>query len=351
MKRWAGAGIVGAAAVFLGTIAALGLSAFASGGDEGVASTSEPETQLPATATVERRDLVEVAELDGSVGHGEPWPLAVAPGGIVTWAPPEGTVVRPGEVVLRVDDQPVHLAEGDVPMYRELGPASPRLEGPDVAQLQRFLVAAGFDDEGRLEVDGVLGSATARALEDWQQAVGLPETGRIDRSRLVFVPDAVRVDETLRLGTELGELTVTEAQATITATVASAQSGYVVEGVPAEIGTDGGAVPGTVVAVEEVDDGAGGSSTVATIAPDGDMGDIGETDDEVDVVIRHEVASDVLAVPARALLALAEGGWAVEVVAADGTTTLVGVELGEVVDGTVEITGEVAEGDQVVVPA
>jgi peptidoglycan hydrolase-like protein with peptidoglycan-binding domain len=299
---------------------------------------------------VERRDLVEVAELDGSVSHGEAWPLAVAPGGIVTWAPEAGTVVRPGEVVVRVDEQPVHLAEGDVPMYRELGMASPRLEGPDVTQLQRFLSAAGFDDEGQMEVDGVFGWATARALEDWQEAVGLPETGRIGRSRLVFAPASIRVDETLRVGTELGELPVTEAQPTVTAAVSSAQSSYVVEGATAEIVTDAATVPGTVTAVEEVDDGAGGSSTVATIEPDGDMGDVGETGDEVDVIVRHEVAGEVLAVPARALLALAEGGWAVEVIGTDGTTGLVGVELGEVVDGMAEITGDVAAGDQVVVP-
>jgi peptidoglycan hydrolase-like protein with peptidoglycan-binding domain len=341
--------LIAVAAVCLGTIAAAGLSAFASGREEGEGSTPDAATQPAATAPVERRDLIEVAELDGSVSHRDPWPLAVEPGGIVTWAPPEGTVVQPGEVVLRVDEQPVHLAEGDVPMYRELGPASPRLEGPDVAQLQRFLTAAGFDDEGRLEVDGVFGAATERALEDWQAAVGLPETGRIDRSRLVFVPDAIRVDETLRVGTELAELPVTEAQQTVTATAGSAQSGFVVEGADAEIVTDAGTVPGKVVAVEEVDDGAGGSSTVATIAPDGDLAEVGDTD-EVTVVVRHEVAGDVLAVPARALLALAEGGWAVEVVGPGGTTALVGVELGAVVDGMAEITGEVAEGDEVAVP-
>jgi hypothetical protein len=152
------------------------------------------------------------------------------------------------------------------------------------------------------------------------------------------------------VGTELGELPVTEAQPTVTATVSSAESSFVVEGAAAEIVTDTGTVPGTVVAVEEVDDGAGGSSTVATIAPDNDTDDVGASGDEVTVIVRHEVAGDVLAVPARALLALAEGGWAVEVVGTDGTTGLVGVELGEVVDGMAEVTGDVAEGDHVVVP-
>ena len=58
--------------------------------------------------------------------------------------------------------------------------------------------------------------------------------------------------------------------------------------------------------------------------------------------------------PVNALLALLEGGYAVEVVAADGTTHLVGVETGMFQDGWVEIevpSGGLAEGDKVVVPS
>ena len=59
-------------------------------------------------------------------------------------------------------------------------------------------------------------------------------------------------------------------------------------------------------------------------------------------------AEGVLAVPVEAVLALAEGGYAVEV--DDGTARrLVGVELGVFADGMVEVTGELSPGDQVVV--
>jgi hypothetical protein len=57
-----------------------------------------------------------------------------------------------------------------------------------------------------------------------------------------------------------------------------------------------------------------------------------------------------LAVPVEALLALAEGGYAVERVKADGTTELVAVKLGAFADDKVEVSGDLAEGDQVVVP-
>ena len=73
----------------------------------------------------------------------------------------------------------------------------------------------------------------------------------------------------------------------------------------------------------------------------------------VDVDVASSTAEAVLAVPVEALLALAEGGYAVEVVASDGgegSTRLVAVEVGTFADGLVEVTGDVAPGDVVVVP-
>ena len=59
----------------------------------------------------------------------------------------------------------------------------------------------------------------------------------------------------------------------------------------------------------------------------------------------------MLAVPVNALLALAEGGYAVEV-ERDGRRALVGVETGLFADGQVEVSGQgLAAGDRVVVPA
>jgi len=69
----------------------------------------------------------------------------------------------------------------------------------------------------------------------------------------------------------------------------------------------------------------------------------------VDVNVVTDSAEGVLAVPVTALLALLGGGYAVEV--PDGETTrLVEVSPGMYADGYVEIEGEVAEGDTVVVP-
>jgi hypothetical protein len=70
----------------------------------------------------------------------------------------------------------------------------------------------------------------------------------------------------------------------------------------------------------------------------------------VDVEFVSDGRDDVLSVPIAALLALADGGFAVEV-AANGTSALVPVDTGLFASGRVEITGEgIAEGMSVGVP-
>jgi len=81
----------------------------------------------------------------------------------------------------------------------------------------------------------------------------------------------------------------------------------------------------------------------------------------VDVFVTSEVSQDVLYVPVNALIALAEGGYALEVyngVSEVGVfegisgvdTTYVGVEIGVFTDGFVEVIGNISEGMIVVVP-
>jgi multidrug efflux pump subunit AcrA (membrane-fusion protein) len=70
----------------------------------------------------------------------------------------------------------------------------------------------------------------------------------------------------------------------------------------------------------------------------------------VNVNVKVAAADNVLAVPAEALLALAEGGYAVEVADSSGATHLVGVTVGVFADGMVEIEGDIEAGARVVVP-
>ena len=71
----------------------------------------------------------------------------------------------------------------------------------------------------------------------------------------------------------------------------------------------------------------------------------------VDVEIVSDSVSGVTAVPVSALVALAEGGYAVEVQQSDGSTVLVAVEPGFYADGLVEVTEtQLQPGMTVVVP-
>ena len=69
----------------------------------------------------------------------------------------------------------------------------------------------------------------------------------------------------------------------------------------------------------------------------------------VTVRLTRATTTDALAVPVRALLALSEGGYAVEVVGRGGRHQLVAVKLGVFADGYVAVTGELRPGDRVVV--
>jgi hypothetical protein len=74
----------------------------------------------------------------------------------------------------------------------------------------------------------------------------------------------------------------------------------------------------------------------------------------VDVSITTQTVHHVLAVPVEALLALAGGGYALEVVGAGGTRSLEAVQLGlfDDAEGLVQVSGpSVRAGQRVVVPS
>ena len=65
----------------------------------------------------------------------------------------------------------------------------------------------------------------------------------------------------------------------------------------------------------------------------------------------RQTRPNVLTVPVDALLALREGGYALEMVADDGSTYLTLAEVGLFDDAGVEVSGSFGAGDTVVVPA
>ena len=154
------------------------------------ASPPAPTAQVSvATATVVRTDVSARQVIAGTISYFGFYAVSnELPGGIVTWLPSPGTVVRRGQPLCQVSGQPTTLLYGPVPAWRDFGPGmSP---GPDVRELQRNLAALGFDPGA---ADGTFGWATLAAIERWQASQGHLETGVIPLGTVAFLPGPLRV--------------------------------------------------------------------------------------------------------------------------------------------------------------
>ncbi|WP_117210820.1 peptidoglycan-binding protein [Allorhizocola rhizosphaerae] len=315
------------------------------------------EKQLPPnTAKVTRQDLRATEEVTGDLGHGPASSLINRIPGTVTSLPVAGSVIQQGQVLYEVDSHPVVLLYGAEPAYRPLGTGT---EGADVRQLETALRALGYTG---FSVDEEFTSGTADAVREWQEDLGLPETGRVELGRVVFVSEAIRV-ETLRL--ELGQpaqagqalLTHTGITRLVTARLDVADQRMAVPGTHVKIEMPSGAsVSGKVekvYSVIEAPSGQGQQSQTrleAIISLADPKAAEGFDAAAVDIEFTVNERRGVLAVPVAALVALAEGGYGVEVV--DGAASrYVRVETGLFAGGHVEVSGpDVAEGMTVGMP-
>lgn len=90
--------------------------------------------------------------------------------------------VSDGDVILFVNLEPVTVAEGDIPGFRDLKAGD---EGGDVKQLQEFLVRRGNLSS---TPDGRFGTSTTRAVRDWQETVGATPTGIVRIGAIHWLP-------------------------------------------------------------------------------------------------------------------------------------------------------------------
>ena len=229
----------------------------------------------------------------------------------------------------------------------------------------------GFGGAEGFEVDGVFDDHTAAAVRRWQQATGQHIDGVVGTADVLFVAgpsvigsheQGIEPGQELEIGRTLGSLTVVESperdvMATtqrVAANLPLSDRDLVAVGITvnAEL-PDGSDIAGTVTAINPspVLDAQTGENVVEVtilLSEPASPVWIGAT---VTVEITETLIRDALVVPATALLALVEGGSAVEVLDADGSVRLVGVETGLFVDGDVEVFGaELEAGMRVVVP-
>jgi peptidoglycan hydrolase-like protein with peptidoglycan-binding domain len=323
---------------------------------DGDTSGAETDATAAGTAVVERRDLVERETFEGSLGYADERALVSARTGTLTAIAGEGSTVRRGGVLFEVDERPTILLLGSVPAYRSL---SSGVEGDDVRQLQRNLLALGYDDGGDLEVTGGFDGDTAEAVRDWQENLGLDRNGVVELGDVVFEPTPRRMGAhvlergaSLVAGTQVA--TTGSPRRVVTLELDASDQDLVERGDRVEVELPSGERVGgrvsRVARVAEAD--AEDPEAEPTVEVDIVLLEPIETElDEapVDVDVETGRAEGVLAVPVQALLALAEGGYALEVVD-DAGSHLVGVDTGEFADGFVEVRGDgIAEGLEVVI--
>lgn len=318
----------------------------------GAGPVAEPtEPAAPETVSVLRMDLAERETVSGSLGYGAEQTLTGRRPGTVTKLPVQGTVLDQGAVVYEVDARPVVLFLGGLPLYRAVGPGV--TEGPDVRLVEENLRDLGYSGFGT--PDETFTAGTEAAVKRWQKKLGVDQTGVIELGDVVVTAGPVRVSTvTATLGGEgTGPiLDHTGTTRSVTATLTARQKDLAPVGTKVTLTMNGQPIPGTVVALapapaEDSQDPMADDSPqfLATVSVD-DMAAIGSLDaGDVDVELVSGAREGVLAVPVGALLALAEGGYGVEL----SSGTLVAVETGLFADGMVEITGDgLEEGARVV---
>ncbi|HTU94629.1 MAG TPA: peptidoglycan-binding domain-containing protein [Solirubrobacteraceae bacterium] len=179
---------VAAGATLLLVVAAIVAAVLATRGGGHATVASRPATA--ATATVQRRNLVTSETQSGTITYANTSTVANRLAGTLTWVPPVGRVIAPGQKLFNVDNFPVILMDGTTPAYRTLDASdSP---GPDIQQLNDNLIHLGFDSGGIVDNDEWQ-PATTDGVELFQEANGEPETGSLTLGTVVFERGTQRV--------------------------------------------------------------------------------------------------------------------------------------------------------------
>lgn len=302
-----------------------------------------------ATATVTRQDLNGQTKVSGTLGYAGSGTVQSPLAGRVTWLPKAGAVVSRGGTLLAVDNQPVQLFYGNLPPWRDLSVGVD--DGPDVKQLEENLVALGYDPDHQVTVDEHFAAATAAAVKRWQDARGLDQTGKFTTGMpAAFLPWAARVQTVnATVGGQAAPggpvYSVTSNVHQVSVDLDVSQQSYVKAGDRVDIvlpnGQHAGGRVSDVGRVAETNGSGQEQTTTITVTIVLDHPNAGGRLDQapVDVYVTTQTKRGVLAVPVTALLALREGGYAVETIDVAGQHHLVAVRLGVFSNGMVEASG------------
>jgi hypothetical protein len=327
------------------------------------------------TYTVTRQSLTSQTQEDATLGDAGSYNVvnqaqgSGGSGGTYTSLPAAGVVVRQGQVLYAVSGTPVVLLYGTTPAYRDLAVGD---TGADVTELNTDLVALGCVTAAGLGARSgwdYYSAETAYGVQQLEARLGVTQTGSLDLGAAVFEPSAIEVTglgSSAMLGgpASTGQVVLTASSTTpqVTIDLDAGLQGEMHAGEPVTITLpDGSDTPGVVSSVSNVatssggsGSGSSGSSPTVTVEVSLDdpaaAGSLNQA--PVEVTITTGSVSNALVVPVDALLAQSSASYAVEVIGSGGRHHLVTVTPGLFDDaaGLVQVTGDLAAGQKVVVP-
>ena len=328
------------------------------GGTPAAAAETPPPQR--STAPVTRVTLESVEEFDGTLGfEGSGTILSQLTGTITSIYLAEGQILERGDRLIEVNGGTrSYVMYGARPAWRTLEAGVDN--GWDVKQLQQNLQALGYLDVS-LVPDRVYGIHTETAVKAWQADRNVEEDGIVRLGDIVFLSGPVRVTAiAAQLGARAGAgqtiATYSSTDRLVTVSLDANRQDIVAVGDPVTVELpDGTDTPGSIGEIASVATPAttqGGSPQVAVTIRLDDPATSGSQDGApVTIRIVRDRRENVLTVPVEALLALAEGGYAVEIANDDGSTRLVAVTPGLFSGTRVEVQSDgLAENDSVVVP-
>jgi hypothetical protein len=356
--------LVVVAAAIVAAVALAATGAFKRGGtaSAGVIGNGSATGLVPVT----RQNLSAQTDVNATLGYTGSYNVINQAQGTFTALPSAGQVIRPGQVLYQVDDSPVVLLRGSTPAYRTLseGAYASDVTGADVAELNADLVALGYATTAELPAGSdEFTWQTTQAVERLQAHLGVEQTGTLALGQAVFLPTAVRVtavSATAGAAAQPGQAALTGTSTTreVTIPLDASQQAQVKVGDQVIITLPNNqTTPGLVSSVGKVastPQGTGTPTITVYVTPK-DPAATGSLDQApVEVSVTTASVRDALVVPVDALLALAGGGYAVEVAGTGGADHLVPVSLGlfDDADGLVQVTGPgLSAGQRTVVPA
>jgi hypothetical protein len=317
-----------------------------------------------SVAVVKRQTLTSQSSLSGTLADSGSYTIVNQATGTVTTLPAVGTTVRQGGVLYQVSGTPVVLLYGNAPDYRDM---TEGLTGADVREFNKAMIALGYTTRADVLAAGLgmgyFSAATATAWEDYQTALGVTvPSATVTLGQVVFLPSAAKI-ATWETGITPGAaaapgtalMTATSPVPQVTISLDPSLETEIKAG--DKVGIDlpeGGATTGVVTQVSKVasTNAAGVTSVPVYVSLDHPKVAKNLSSAPVTVTVTTGSVANALVVPVAALVARSGGGYAVEVTGPGGHH-LVKVTVGLFDDaaGVVQVTGNLAPGQHVVVPA